>query len=403
MLQSTEKILVPCFSLTYTCEQLLTLFSSPKSGWFMLRNDVTPNPSADVSHIEPNSGAVESNGVWKIHISIQPSDMRAAIPILHRQFFQDKSLIMGMKIASSGLLAASHQSGKQVALIFDRETETSKLGQQKILRFLTQLALAFEQAGILPEDKPPLTVETEDLVRRSGTAEDQHNLERRKYDASIKFRAGERLSYFNYRDEQVVLCDDADFADFYNLAPVDTRQQIVNARIFDQWNRFHHPEFKHNPSQRRDDFLYGKVLEQVFDLSRITRLQIHASDKTSFLIELATKLNKDSCSRSDILDLFAEIKKKNGLYYYIHQQRHPQFDRFRLLFKSSVTNQNEDNFWHTATYQHAVKLLKQAYIAKGPSDQSDSLRAPEANALIDYVRGNSPFHFTRTTTRAGLK
>lgn len=85
------------------------------------------------------------------------------------------------------------------------------------------------------------------------------------------------------------------------------------------------------------------------------------------------------------------------------QQRNPMWDRVRLFFKSSVSGQGENNFWHTATYQKAVKLLKEAYVARGVSDLSDQDQQKEANDFIDYVRGNSPVHFSKTSTRGLLK
>ena len=102
-------------------------------------------------------------------------------------------------------------------------------------------------------------------------------------------------------------------------------------------------------------------------------------------------------SRANLLDLFAEIKYPNGKYHIIHEQRNPTFDKIRLSFKSNK-NPNENDFWHTATYQKAVKLLKKSYLSK-VGDDSDKDRQAEANAFIDYIRGNAPIHAKTTTTR----
>lgn len=403
----------------------------------MLRNDVMPNASVDLSKLD-GSGGVESNGIWKLHISIAPEDMLKAIPILHRLFFQFNSIPMGMKIATNVLLAQDHQSAKEVALIFDRVAETSEHGRQQILMFLALLAHQFELAGIRPEEKPPLTVETKDFVRLNGSELDRRNLERGKYDAKLRFREHEALSYFNYRDEWALLFEDDVYDMIYPESPLDEQQRMVKKSEFDRWSASFHPEYKHNPLKRKDDFLYGVILEKIIDLTSFhteappqareaedlsnavpplasdivaqpdnnvhkpPKLVINVTDKASFLTDLALKLSNPALSRADILDLFAQIKTKDGNYRLIHEQRHPSWDRFRLFFKSSVAGQNEANFWHTATYQQAVKLLKQAYVARGAGDQSEHARQQEAHCFIDYVRGNSPFHYTVTSTRSLL-
>lgn len=128
---------------------------------------------------------------------------------------------------------------------------------------------------------------------------------------------------------------------------------------------------------------------------------IQANTKDDFLTQLKTKVEQERFTRADILDLFAEMKKPNGTYAYIHQQRNPMWDRMRIFFKASVPNQNEDNFWHTSTYQKAVKILKEAYIARD-KDETCQERQPEVNQLIDYVRGNSPIHYSQTSTRLSI-
>lgn len=402
--------------MLYTSAQLLQIYNSPQSGWIAFRNDEPTDPSADVSGVVPAPTAVKSDGVWKIHVSIAPEDMTKAIPILLELFCDPSMPRMGMKVASKGLLEEDHQSGKEVALIFDRATETSKAGQRKILTFLDELATEFEIAGIKPESKPPLTIETEAQVSSNGSEADKKNLKRGKYDATIKFRENEALSYFNYRDELFELLDDDFYDEVYRDAHPEYRSQLVKRSEFDKWSVANNPQYKHNPLKRNDDFLYGVVLEKQLYLTNAQATNnptpqtinehaapiIPATNKKDFLEQLEAKLKDQSFSRVDILDLFAEMKKQQGAYSYIHQQRNLRWDNIRLFFKSRVLGQGEDNFWHTATYQKAVKLLKIAYVER-KDDQSDNARHAEAMALVDYVRGNSPIHFKKTSTRKSLK
>ena len=124
------------------------------------------------------------------------------------------------------------------------------------------------------------------------------------------------------------------------------------------------------------------------------------STNYSPLSDLKFILENQRLSRTDILDLFADIKNPQGPYAFIHAQRHPSLDRFRLLFKSTVKGQNEPNFWHTKTYQTAVKMLKNAYLnAQGELPEA---RKEDESAFIDYVRGNSVMHCSSTSTRALL-
>ncbi len=125
--------------------------------------------------------------------------------------------------------------------------------------------------------KPPLTIETETQVRANGSAADKKNIERGKYDATIKFRENERLSYFNYRDEMALLFDDNVYDDMVAFADPQERQRMIKRSEFDQWNRANHPQYKHNPLKIKVDFLYGVVLERQLSLNyynyiAITRL-----------------------------------------------------------------------------------------------------------------------------------
>ncbi|MCX7115518.1 MAG: hypothetical protein NTW08_06395 [Gammaproteobacteria bacterium] len=120
-------------------------------------------------------------------------------------------------------------------------------------------------------------------------------------------------------------------------------------------------------------------------------------DKTQFLRHLRIQLEKTGITCDMLLNFFTELKQPTGQYSYIHQQKHPIRDRILVFFKSRK-NENEVNFWHTETYQKAVKLLKAAYIKTKHAGSLPSKLSDE-DLLIDYVRGNSITHFKQTSTR----
>ncbi len=126
--------------------------------------------------------------------------------------------------------------------------------------------------------------------------------------------------------------------------------------------------------------------------------------KTLFLVALENYLtNEQDLCREDLLDLFNEMRERNGSFGFIHKQENPSWDRFRLFFKKNRNGPEDENFWHTQTYQTAVKLLKEKYLALAPLENREDGEASDQadeNAFIDYVRGNSAVHWSRTSTRA---
>ena len=123
---------------------------------------------------------------------------------------------------------------------------------------------------------------------------------------------------------------------------------------------------------------------------------VSPSSKLAILQDLNNFLNTPNLTKEMILDRFDQLKQKNGLYKALHAQRNPHFDRFRLFFKRNV-NAGEHYFWHTQSYQTAVKLLKNAYVKINPKINADD--PARENAFIDYVRGNALMHHRRTSTR----
>lgn len=135
----------------------------------------------------------------------------------------------------------------------------------------------------------------------------------------------------------------------------------------------------------------------MFPFSFNSKLPTFSNDKATLLCDIEKYLQGPTISQEDILNLFLEMKKRDGKYAVIHQQRHAYLDKFRLFFKRNV-NADESYFWHTAEYQKAVKMLKDAYLINPL--KAGYRRYADEQSLIDYVRGNAPVHFSKTSTRA---
>jgi hypothetical protein len=122
-----------------------------------------------------------------------------------------------------------------------------------------------------------------------------------------------------------------------------------------------------------------------------------AKDKYKFLDEIQKYAELKTTKRVDILDLFNKLKDRNGQYRFLHKPDHERLSQFLVFFKSNVNGADEKNFWHTASYQKAVKILKTAYLAK--TDLVLDNRQADEKVFIDYFRGNAVVHIGRTATR----
>jgi|GEM_PF-6383492 len=122
--------------------------------------------------------------------------------------------------------------------------------------------------------------------------------------------------------------------------------------------------------------------------------------KELFLRKLDEVLDDTTITREKILEIFSAIRDPKGPYAYIHTQRNQPWDNFRLLFKSN--RNDETKFWHTRTFQQAVKKLKDAYLDnKFPIADK---KKPQQEIFLNYFRGNSPLHVsTQTSTRKRFK
>lgn len=124
---------------------------------------------------------------------------------------------------------------------------------------------------------------------------------------------------------------------------------------------------------------------------------IDRTNKSAIIEFLTQQLANPNLKRTDILDLFLLLKDRNGPFNKVHEGKNPTFDSFRLFFKKI---RNNEDFWHTETYQTAVKMLKDAYLHReNDTSVSGSNRTDEEKAFIDYVIGNKPLHVGDTATR----
>ena len=115
-------------------------------------------------------------------------------------------------------------------------------------------------------------------------------------------------------------------------------------------------------------------------------------------------LQDPAITKAGILDFCKAIKNpQNEQYKFIHQQHHSLRDKAYVWFfpQPVIRPNNKDEapkFWHTATFQEAVRLLKEAYVHRkdGPLSQE---RQNDAKEFISYTRGNKPIHSSSTTQR----
>lgn len=142
--------------------------------------------------------------------------------------------------------------------------------------------------------------------------------------------------------------------------------------------------------------------DPIAELANTGYLELNkVSRKALFLTALEHQyLNRGDLRREDVLDLFARMRVRNGAFQFLHAQENPCWDRFRLFFKTNRNGPQDANFWHTAEYQKAVRLLKDKYLTL-PALQTP--RQLDENAFIDYVRGNGTFHSERTFTRTQFR
>jgi hypothetical protein len=233
-------------NLKKTAEKLLAGYNSGVEGWLF----VPPKNIIDRDEdIIAKAGGVsfEGEGRWKIHVSIDPTKMEQAIPILVEILHSEDAPLLGFKMQSKANLDGVHQIGKELAIIFNEESENGDL--KDIKKCLTTLAKRLNSASIKPENGVVLTAKTVDII--SKAAEDKQimekeNLERGKFDRQIA--ASEELAYFHYRDEGCIPMLDNEIRDLRGIPGIFSRSDIMT--LVEK-----NPDYAHNPNRAKDPFL----------------------------------------------------------------------------------------------------------------------------------------------------
>ncbi len=225
--------------VTAILTKILELYESPRGEWIMVAPDSEP---------ALGSGGIgfEGAGEWKIHVSIDPSQMKIAIPLFTQILLGEGAPRVGFKIQNRANLASRHQIGKEMAIIFDKDFE-SREGVIEIKSCLTQLANAFARTGIRPETGLMLTAENRALIMASKEASSEKtNLLSAKFDRLIPCTVGD---FFYYRNEMCIPIhdrdwDDTDFADWHYIKVSDALRIATEE-----------PRFAHNAIRAPDPFI----------------------------------------------------------------------------------------------------------------------------------------------------
>lgn len=230
-------------------ENLLSAYRSQERGWVM----VPPLDLIDAKKpLTVGSGAIgyERNGKWKLHISIAPSDMERALPILIQVLHHTNAPRLGFKVQTKANLATSHQIGKEVALLFDKKVEEEALEQNSkaIENCLSSLWNAFYYANIKPEPGYVLTAETIKEIQNAKPGDqccEKDNLKAGKFDRALP--CPYNINYFYYRNESFIPVCDEEIEDLKGIPGIVAASDILDLVEDD-------PDYVHNPFREPDPF-----------------------------------------------------------------------------------------------------------------------------------------------------
>jgi hypothetical protein len=240
--------------LSSTASKLLTAFNSPQYGWVMV-------PPKDQLKVEKpftvGSGAIgfSGNGRWKIHLSIDPTQMEQAIPIIVSVLHSEHAPRLGFKMQTKVNLLDVHQIGKEFAIIFDKQVEEACLkgNYEPVQNCLSLLWKQLNSAGIRPEPGFVLTPQTMKDIEKAPNdtqVKEKENLQTGKFDREI--RCPGRLKFFHYRDENFAPMRDADIGDLRGYPGVFATSDILKLAR-------EQPDLAHNPTRSPDPFLNLRI------------------------------------------------------------------------------------------------------------------------------------------------
>jgi hypothetical protein len=242
-------------SFQRTVDNLLNAYHTTESRWVMVP------PKEEIQLEQPfilgwGSVIFKGSGKWKIHISIDPSQMEQAIPIIVDVLHRSNTPRLGFKMANKALLDSPHQIGKEFALIFDQDVEKAAIeGNPKAVEdCLSLLWKNLYTQGIRPEPGFVLIPETMDRIKNAPEGSqllEKGNILAGKFDRKIP--CPKDCNFFYYRNERFdPLCDDQTWAK--GIPDVFFASEIIEmART--------QPNIAHNPPQHPDPFLNLQIQE----------------------------------------------------------------------------------------------------------------------------------------------
>jgi hypothetical protein len=230
----------------------IELYNQNEDAWVM----VPPQTELQMGKqpvIAIGSASFDGAGHFKIHVSVDPSQMEQAIPIVLNILHQEGTPTVGLKFQTKRMLDGNHQVGKEFALHFAADAEQGEEGSHAIGKLLSQIQKAFIEKGINPEKGLVLTAKTREQIEKLPQGEqplEKRNLEQRKFDRQVPGSA-----YFYYRHDDFTAIDDSDenlVAEMGSAAERKANKIMLFSEIDQILKKT--PENAHNPLGVKDPF-----------------------------------------------------------------------------------------------------------------------------------------------------
>lgn len=194
--------------------------SSSNDSWIIVQNTKDSNPV-----VKPGRGEAGDNpdARWKVHMSIDIERMAEAIPLIIDELNKEGAPNLSLKFATKTLLSKESQAAKEVALIIPPEMLTDE-GLAKLQVLFQNIANALSAKNIGLDARPINSDQREHPT---------------KWDNALLYD-GSTPSYFNYRDGQAIVLDDALYTDMTSSGTNIHRQQkqcLVRQSYFQSLDR----------------------------------------------------------------------------------------------------------------------------------------------------------------------